>query len=261
MNSAAEFFRGFICPFKGFIKVISSFRLMALAILPFWFCFLLGIYLLVRFWGSFPYIAPYALAYVPGLFEFTQRLKIGEFSLLGAIMQGVFWVFLVIFISYFAYILLSIVGAPFYSLLTDDILRSKGARPLHSGGFWHWLYTTLKMLVINVLKLGFFMALGFVFFFFSFIPVGMMVVPFLMALLIAYDCFDFSFECMNMSLTRRYRFFKTHFFAFLGLSLTIVLIGSIPGLFTLMLPFFVAGGADLFSDLHTRNLNEQRIIT
>jgi uncharacterized protein involved in cysteine biosynthesis len=253
LNNAAKFFRGFISPFKGFTKVVSSGRLLFYALMPIWVCLFAVFYAFVKVWQNPPRLTPYLMDWVPGLFQFTEQLKIGQFSLMSAIFQGLFWVFIIIFLCYFSYILLSIVGAPFYSLLADHILRRKGALPPTHGGVLYWLYTTLKMLGLGLLKLGFFMFLGFLLLMFSFFPLGMILVPFLMALMIAFDCFDFSFECMNMSLPKRFRFFRTHLFAFVGLSLIIVIVGTIPGMFVLTLPFFIAGSADLFADLHAKS--------
>ncbi len=55
---------------------------------------------------------------------------------------------------------------------------------------------------------------------------------------------------MTFSIRQRWRFFYDNIPAFAGLALIILVVGTLPGFFTLCLPFFIAGGADLFGDLH-----------
>lgn len=259
MSSMAKFFRGLAVPFKGFFIVMGSFKHICLAAVPFWLSLFFVVF---AFWWflTHPFDAlPWLMQWVPGLFYFAESLKVGEFSLFAALLQGLFWVFLVVFLFYFSYILLSIIGAPFYSLLTDSILRREGVSLSAIPGIFRWLYTTFKMLIVSLMKLGFFVFLALVLFAMSFFPLGMTLVPLGISLMIAYDCLDFSFECMNYSLSRRFVFFRRHFAAFLGLAFIILAVGCIPGLFILTMPFFIAGGAELFAELHLRSENERLV--
>ncbi len=100
------------------------------------------------------------------------------------------------------------------------------------------------------MKLVFFVAVGGVLFLFSFLPAGMLLLPICMCLLISYDCFDFAFESMMYSVRERWTFFYDNLPAFVGLAFIILIVGTLPGFFSITLPFFIAGGADLFGDLH-----------
>lgn len=244
-----NFVRGFAIPFRGVFLVFSSFRLFLLAILPFWLCFFTLIYFIWFLWNSSFSIVPYLMNWVPGLYSFTESLKIGEFSFFAALLQGSFWFFVLIFLSYFSYVLLCIVGAPFYSLMADIILIRRGADVRVKNNFLRWVYTTLRMLIISIIKIIFFMGLSVILVVISFFTVGMLLVPLALSLMMSYDCIDFSFECAQMTLRERVAYFFSHFSLFAGLALAILVISIIPGLFTLMLPFFIAGGAAAFSDV------------
>ncbi len=246
-------------PFRGFMLVITSFRLFLLSVIPVGICIAFVFWLIWWFMKNPFLVLPYAMKYVPGLQSFVDNLKIGEFSIFDAILQGLFWVFLILFASYFSYLLLSIIGAPFYSLMSSMILSRKNVQPPPMG-FVRWFFTTLKMFTISLLKILFFVSVGGFLFFFSFLPAGMILVPICMCLMISYDCFDFSFETMTYSIRERWSFFYQNLSAFAGLAFIILLVGTIPGFFSLTLPLFIAGGAELFGDLHLASRKKSSIL-
>jgi len=258
MNSGVKFARGLAVPFKGFYLIIKSLKLIAYSVIPLWIVMGFAVGAAIWAWNNSFLLMNYLMAWVPGLQTLVDAVKIGEFSLFSAIVQGMFWVFALIFMSYFSYIILSIVGALFFSLLANNILVKKGLRPPGADNFFRWVLTTFKMIAISLFKLLFFICMAAALFVFSFLPIGMLLVPMVMCLMIAYDCMDFSFECMTFSIKSRWNFFYTHFPAFAGLGFIILVVGSIPGLFILSLPLFVAGAADLFADLH---LNSTQLVT
>jgi uncharacterized protein involved in cysteine biosynthesis len=133
--------------------------------------------------------------------------------------------------------------------MANIVLARKQVEPPKIG-FFKWVFVTMKMLSISILKLIFFIGVGGALFFFSFVPAGMLFAPIIMCLMISFDCFDFSFEAMTFSIRQRWSFFYNHMPAFLGLAMIILIVGTIPGMFSLFLPLFIAGGADLFADLH-----------
>lgn len=249
MPSVNPFFKGLLVPMHGFFIVITSFQLFFLAILPFWIVVFVAIYMAVTFWSRSSELLPIILQWVPGFAHFVEQIKIGEFSLFAALFQGLFWVFLVLFSLYFSYIVLCLLGAPFYSLMVDRILLKKGIQPKIKNNFFRWLYTSLKMLIISLTKLIVFLVITAFLFVISFWSFGVMLVPLVVCLMIAYDCVDFSLECMNYSFTERWRYFRNHFSLFAGLALSILIFSFIPGLFTLSLPFFIAGAAEAFATL------------
>lgn len=247
MNSFSLFISGFFSPVKGVMTVFSRWRWFVLAILPFWICLTVAVVLLFQFWGSSFSLTQLAFAYLPWLSSFADQIKIGNISLITALFQGVFWFFTLVFISYFSYLLLSVVGAPFYSLMASSILVARGIRTSETTGFWHWVLTTFRLFLLSVFKLSLFIGLTIVLILLAFIPLFTVFVPFLFCLMIAYDCMDFAFENMAMGLGARWRFFKKNFALFFGMSFPILMTGSVPGLFVFLLPFFIAGAVDAFA--------------
>lgn len=252
MNSAMQFLRGFLVPFQGFFIVFTSLSIFLLAVIPFWIAVFLAFYFIYTFWSGSSWLLPFFLDWMPGFANFVEQIKIGEFSLFSAIFQGFFWVFLVLFSLYFSYMVLCLVGSPFYSLMADRILIRKGVQPKIKNNFARWLYTSIKMLIVSLLKMCFFMLITAALFVASFWSFGLMLLPFVVCLMIAYDCVDFSLECMNYTLRQRWKYFGNHFSFYLGLSFSILMFSFIPGLFTFCLPFFIAGGAEAFADFKNR---------
>lgn len=160
--------------------------------------------------------------------------------------------FLVLFSLYFSYIVLCILGAPFYSLMADQILIRRGLQPHVKNNFLRWLYTSLRMFIISFVKLLLFMIVTAFLFVVSFWSFGFMLVPLVVCLMIAYDCIDFSLECMNYSFGQRWSYFQNHFPLFVGLATTVLLFSLLPLFFTICLPFFIAGAADAFAAIATQ---------
>jgi uncharacterized protein involved in cysteine biosynthesis len=209
MSSSTHFVRGLFVPFRGFYIVITSLKLLALAFVPFLLAIVTGIYLLVSLWSSSTSFMSILLEWVPWLHQLMQ-FRVADMSLLGVLFQGLFWMFVILFTIYFSYLVLIIMGAPFYSLLVDKILIRRGLQPPVQNNFIRWLYTTLKMLIITLLKLVIFMTATALLFVMSFWSLGVILVPLLVGFMIAYDCIDFSLECMNYSLRKRWSYFKGH---------------------------------------------------
>ena len=86
------------------------------------------------------------IQWFPWLAQMAQY-RIAEISLLGVIFQGLFWMFLILFTIYFSYLILTILGAPFCSLIVDKILVRRGLQPPVQNNLLRWLYTSLKMII------------------------------------------------------------------------------------------------------------------
>lgn len=250
MTDGHKFFKGVFVPLKGATLVLSSFKFMLYAAIPFWLSLVLGIYTLIKLWTSGGIVINELYGKFPVVKTIADYTKIAEYSLAEGFFQIFFWLVLIILIAYFSYLLLTILGAPFYALLSEGILRQQGAKPFSALGFNHWLKVTMKMFLINCTKMILFLIIATALLVLSFVPGLVLIVPLVACLMISFDCMDFSFECMTFSFKDRISFFQKHLVAFFGLSLTIFAIGVIPGLFTLTLPFFIAGGAELFARLN-----------
>jgi uncharacterized protein involved in cysteine biosynthesis len=249
-----KFLKGFLVPIQGFFLVITNFKLFMLAIIPFWMAVFAAIYLIYNFWSNSQSVMLFFIDWLPGFNFFVEQIKGGEFSLFTALLQGLIWVFLILFSFYFSYIILCILGAPFYSLMADRILVSKGLALPVKNNLFRWLYTTLRMLMISLLKLIFFAFATGVLFVLSFWSFGIVLVPLVVCLMIAYDCIDFSLECMNLTIRQRWAYFKQNSSLFFGLAFAILIFSLIPGLFTISLPFFIAGGAEAYADLKVKRM-------
>jgi uncharacterized protein involved in cysteine biosynthesis len=248
MSASAQFVKGLSVPFRGIYLVFTSFQLFLLSLVPLVLALATGIYLLVSLWTSSTTFMSLLLQWFPWLDQMLQ-FRLADISLLGVVFQGLFWMFIILFTIYFSYLVLIIVGAPFYSLLVDKILVRRGLQLPVQNNFLRWLYTTLKMFIITLVKLVVFMALTGLLFILSFWSLGVILVPLMVGFMIAFDCIDFSLECMNYSLQRRWSYFKQHLPFYSGLALAILFFSFIPGLFTICLPFFIAGGADAFASI------------
>lgn len=248
MSSSSQFFKGLLIPFNGVYIVVTSFKLLMLALVPILLAVVAGIYLMVTLWSSSTSLMSLLLEWMPWLDQLLQY-RLGDISFLGIVFQGLFWMFMILFTIYFSYLVLIIIGAPFYSLLVDKILVRRGLQPPVQNNFIRWLYTSLKMFIITLFKLVIFMSATAILFVLSFWSLGVILVPLMVGFMIAYDCIDFSLECMNYSLKNRWNYFSSHMPFFSGLVVVILLFSFIPGLFTLSLPFFIAGGADAFASI------------
>ncbi|MBY0316600.1 MAG: hypothetical protein K2Q26_13840 [Bdellovibrionales bacterium] len=257
MSSLAQFITGLLSPIKGMLLVFSRLKWFILAVIPFWIFVGLMIYSIVHFFQSGATLMQLAFNYLPWLVSFSDQIKMGDISLFTAIFQGVFWFFVFMFFSYFSYLVLSVTGAPFYVLLSGSILVSKGVRTQDTTGVWHWFATTCRMLILGLAKMSIFVLISAVLFFLAMIPVFTIFVPFFFCMMIAFDCTDFSFENMGYTLRQRWQFFWSRSPLFLGMSLPILIAGSVPGLFVFTLPFFIAGAADAFALTHEQvGINE-----
>ncbi len=254
MSSVGSFFKGFFVPFQGFFWIFTSLPLFLLAAIPFWLAIVVAVYVIYFLWNESGALLQFFLTWMPGFASFIDLVKVGEFSLFAALYQGLFWIFLVLFTFYFSYLVLCILGAPFYSLIADRILVKKGVAPVFKNNFFRWLYTTLKMFIISCIKLVVFMTISAILFILSFWSFAVIFVPLLICLMMAYDCIDFSFECMNYSLSQRWRIFRVQWPFFLGLASIILFFSFIPGLFTISLPLFIAGGAEAIADMKNQGV-------
>ena len=176
MSSSTHFVKGLFIPFRGFYLIMTSFKLFMLALIPLLLAIGVGIFLLVSLWTSTSSFMALLLEWAPWLHQLMQ-LRIADVSLLGMIFQGLFWMFIILFTIYFSYLVLILIGAPFYSLLVDKILVRRGLQPPVQNNFIRWLYTTLKMLIITLFKLVIFMTATGLLFVVSFWSLGVILVP------------------------------------------------------------------------------------
>ena len=236
----AKFSRGFRTPVDGLGLIFRSKQTFIYAAIPFFIGMLVlmfGVYWGYNYLGGL--ISGFITGYLPSSGWF--------FSVLSGIVQVLASLAFVTLLFVGLYILLSILCGPFLSLMTEGILKQS----------WpEWTSKSSTSLVIRMFLLSLVKALLFVFiscicFILAFLPPLNFVGSFLVFLMIAFDCMDYSFEVDLMSLGQRFQFFFDHFPYFLGTTVVLSLMAFIPGLLFLLLPAVVAGAARLFVDLRS----------
>ena len=146
---------------------------------------------------------------------------------------------LVVFLSalYVSFLLHAFLAVPFYSMLAEKTLRQLGL-PTQSG--WSSLWRMFRVSAIKALLL---LIMGVFLFVLSFVPV-LNVAAMLMALMVmAFDCVDYSFECLGYGLSRRLSYLVRERNQWLGMATALALTLLLPGLTLLITPGAVVGGA------------------
>lgn len=157
--------------------------------------------------------------------------------------SAVLWIGYLIVVIYGTFLVATVVAAPFNSLLAERTLMHLGVieeKPFKLGA---WISTSLKLLVIGLIKSLIFAFLGIFIFITSFIPVLNFVSSYLALLIMSFDSMDYSFEAREFGLKKRFRYFQTKFPEFTGMAGGLALTILVPGLTLLVLPCSVVGAA------------------
>src|SRR5690606_30202234 len=105
---------------------------------------------------------------------------------------------------YAIFALATVIAAPFYSLLAEKALSSLGVQiPTHDTWMGR-LGFVMRTLWVGLMKGMIFALLGIVIFVGQFIPGINVLFAFGAFLILAFDCFDYSFEALGWSLQRRF---------------------------------------------------------
>lgn len=146
---------------------------------------------------------------------------------------------LIVFIAsiYASYLGQKILAVPFYSLLAEKTLVQAGKKTRSS---WS---DALRMLKTGLAKTLLLLLVGLVLFVFSFIPVLNIVAISCALFILAFDCIDYSFECMGMNLKQRLRYLFRERAQWAGMAAGLALTLLVPGLTLLVIPGAIAGGA------------------
>jgi CysZ protein len=157
----------------------------------------------------------------------------------------IFWLLFFIFYLYLVYILASIIGAPFYSIIAARVLghveKSRGTfkpKPMSLLRSIHMIWMTLlRSLMLTVVAAILFVV--------SFIPGLNLVAAFLTFVLIGFDLTDYALELKGYHLRQRFRFLFRNFAEYCGMGAFIGLTAFVPGLILLLVPTAVIGGTVL----------------
>lgn len=138
---------------------------------------------------------------------------------------------------YVGYLLHRVIAAPFYSVLAEKVLRSKGV-PVHSN-----LANVLRMLWVSLGQTFVFVVLGIMLFLVSLFPALNILAFAVTLLLVAFDLCSFAFESMGYGLRQRLDFLNQNKQVWAGMGLGIAITLLVPGLTLLVLPGAVTGAA------------------
>ena len=252
MNGLAAFFHGFAAPVYGVRLLLKHSKLRALAIIPLIISVALG-----------------AVLTVFGLYLLATNLgsissELGNF--LGFDREGYTVVLLNVFLWPIALLLLGaaiymsirLVASPFYTLLAERTLVELGSRQAASFSLRDahtWLYISLRMFMVSLLKALLFTVASVILFVFSFIPVLNIIATFGFMQMLAFDISDYAFEAMEWPWSRRWAHFRSHAMTYTGLACGLGITMLIPGVNLILLPAAVVGASET---LH-RTLEDQTL--
>ena len=241
MNPVDKFLIGFLSPLQGLKLIFSSKKKFVLSIFP----FVMGIAVIISVLG-------WAFQYLGGAVE--DRLQ--QFEVLsGFLMTAV--VFVVTLFSWMAvalsafivsYIVISLFGGPFYSMLSEDVFMTESAQGLKKSR----LSLMIKMFFLSLLKVLILLFVGLICFLVSFIPVLNLVSTFVVFLIIAFDCTDYAFEVDGLGLRGRFAQFFKRFWEFSGLATAIMCTSLLPGSFFVLLPAFICGATKMYIQVENK---------
>ncbi len=164
-------------------------------------------------------------------------------SLLFYLFSAVLWVGYLIVVIYGTFLVATVVAAPFNSLLAERTLMHLGVieeKPFRLGA---WISTSLKLLMIGLIKSMIFAFVGIFIFIASFIPILNIASSYVALLIMSFDSMDYSFEVREFGLRKRFHYFQSRFPEFTGMAGSLALTIVVPGLTLLVLPCSVVGAA------------------
>ena len=240
-----DFMNGFLAVPRGMAIVFKSKKLMSIAAAP----VLIGILALLGFAG---YVIPHYIV-IHHYFEdfLIQLFGIGTQNILIQIgLHSIVFLLVVILALtsvYILFLLTKVLAAPFYAVLSSEVLKMRGVTKPSSLSLTRWMLLSFRTTAVSLVEVLMFSIIGAVLFVFSFIPVVNILAAFGFFLIMAYDSTDYSLDVLNLGLQERVRYFFSNFMQFCGFALAISLVMLIPVLNLVLLSVSVAGGADLVS--------------
>lgn len=232
----ARFFFGFKFIFDGISYLRRNDGLKKWALMPFLLIialFFVGI-VSAFFW------APPLTSWMTERF-FDVDSELGAFVIM--VLTMLFVLVLAVLYGYLMYLLVSLISAPFHSILSEKVLVRLGAKNTVGFKISFLLDSIVRVLVLGIV--GVLLVLG------SFIIPGLnLISAFFLFFMIAYDSADYSLEVLGYSLKQRFRFVKTHLAEFCGMATFVGLTLFVPGLILLLMPAAVTGSTILVFQLH-----------
>jgi CysZ protein len=253
VNGMTGFFHGLFAPLYGVRRLMVDKRLRTLSILPL---------LIALIAGSLMTIAGlYGLSRVIGSIAMTLGGLVGfdPDGFMNLAIMILLWPIGLLVLGVGVYMGIRIIAAPFYSYLAERALVSMGTcqdSNFNLRSLPQWLWVTLRMLMVSLLKAVIFAVASILLFVLSMVPVLNVVAALGFMHMIAFDISDYSFEAMGWTLERRFQHVREHAMAYTGLACGLGLAMAIPGLNLVLLPAAVIGASET---LH-RTLDRQTIV-
>jgi uncharacterized protein involved in cysteine biosynthesis len=236
---------GLLVPWTGLRVLSQSKKLLLLSLIP----MLIGlIFVFVGFFLASEYISPLLESWLD--FNKNQEEPLLWFKVLSRILILISWIFIGLFNFFFAYLCILIFASPFYAILVEAIFKCENNNQQKQIS----LGLSLKLILIGMLKVILFALIGLVCFIVSFIPPVNFFVPFIIYLLIAFDCMDYAFEFETFNLRERFHFFINHIFFFLGLGSAVFLTSLISGAFFILMPIFICGATKMYIQFQAKSV-------
>lgn len=234
---------GFISPIAGLRYLKNHPKLLGLAVVPFLANILVVVFGLTFIINNSHFISDivtkYGFASNGGWF----------FWILHSALVILAWTTLIVFVTIAGYFSGQLVASPFSSLLAERTLISCGGMVDRPFEFKSWISLSLRMLKVTFIKAIIFLFLGTILFLLSFWPPITIFCHLGILLMLSFDCVDYSFESLGLSLSRRISFFMTNFFMFLGLACSIGIILLVPGLNFFVFPASLVGSSLLVGEI------------
>lgn len=163
-------------------------------------------------------------------------------SLLSWIFLVMAWVMALVLWLLVVYLVASILSLPFYSQMSEHVIRALGMAPKGGGG----LKTMVHMLKVGLIKSLVFFILAMVLMVVAFVPGFNLLALFATMVIMAADALDYSFEALRFSFRDRKRHWREHVPFLLGVAVILALTSLVPGLTLLLQPFVILGCVDYF---------------
>lgn len=233
------FLVGFAAPARGLEMILRRPRIRHAAIVPFVAVLLVFIVGILVGIPALYYLIPsvsHMLMLKLGLTAMTtldQILYYGVIAL--TVPVALFGLLFLLFLAS------QLLAAPFYALLAERVLVETALlaeQPFRAG---EWLRNNLHLLMVALLKVAVFGALGLILMALSILPGIGIFSAFGLLMMTAFDIADISFEALKMGFRDRLRFFREEFVSFVGLACALGLIFLVPGLNFFMFPAAIAG--------------------
>ncbi len=240
-----NFFSGLKCLPKGFIEILSDFKIFLFILIP----MVLGS---IMIYCSFYYGWDWSTLFLKK--QMASYLS-DWISDKGFIFRGLFYVFnfitkilFTVLAIYVGFILIQLISIPFYSMACERVLAKRKVFPVRTFNLGVWLRLNLRLFTVSVFRMLIFLFFGIIVFVVSFIPGLHLLALVYSGYVISVDCADYTLEIYDVSLFRRMSIYVRNLSFFMGVTVVLLPTLFLPGLTLVLLPVTVVGTAVCLAD-------------